>query len=482
MPEPLTAALVLLLHVVLAISGAGHALVYKRDPRAAFGWIGMCLVFPLIGPLLYFLFGVNRVQTRARRLTRLAPFRLGVGYERGARTSPRAVVQVRQFEDPWAALATASNALARRPLVEGNHVRPLHNGEAAYPEMLAAIDRAETRIVLATYIFETNRTGHQFIDALTRAQRRGVDVRVLIDGLGEFYSLPRAGRLLRKAGVRTERFMEPRLLPPSLDINLRNHRKILAVDGIDAFVGGMNIGDRHLVGPGGGGRSPVVDLHFGLQGPVVDQIETVFAEDWHFTTGEVIEPVRAAVSRATGPALCRAFTDGPNEDLDTLALVLHGAASVARERIDIMTPYFIPPAGLVTALQAAALRGVQVRIVLPAKNNLPYVHWATRNMLGELLAFGVDVRYQPPPFVHTKLFLVDGHYAIIGSPNLDPRSLRLNFELAVEIFCSETVAGLEAHCDQVAQVSRRVTLEEVDDRPLAVRVRDATCWLFSPYL
>ena len=481
MPEPLTAALVLLLHVVLAISGAGHALVYKRDPRSALGWIGMCLVFPLVGPLLYFLFGVNRVQTRARRLTRLAPFRLGVGYERGARTSPRASVQVQQFADPWAALVTASNALSRRPLVEGNHVRPLHNGEAAYPEMLAAIDRAGTRVVLATYIFETNRSGHQFIDALTRAQRRGVDVRVLIDGLGEYYSLPRAGRLLRAAGVRTERFMRPRLLPPSLDINLRTHRKILAVDGVEAFVGGMNLGDRHLVGRGAG-HSPVVDLHFGLRGPVVDQIETVFAEDWHFTTGEVIDPVAAASSRSAGPALCRTFTDGPNEDLDTLALVLHGAVSVARERVDIMTPYFIPPPGLVTALQAAALRGVQVRILLPEKNNLPYVHWATRNMLGELLAFGVEVQYQPPPFVHTKLFLVDGHYGLVGSANLDPRSLRLNFELAVEIFCGETVAALQAHCDRAALVARPVTLQEVDERPLPVRVRDATCWLFSPYL
>lgn len=475
------ATLIVLLHVTLAVVGAGHALIFKRDSRAAFGWIGMCIVFPVAGPVLYFLFGVNRVHTRAQRMIREAPFRLGVGYERGDYGSRRAVVTTDSVESKWRVLARVSGALTRRPLVNGNRVEPLHNGEAAYPAMLEAIDQARERVVLSTYIFETNASGRRFIDALANAERRGVDVRVLIDGVGELYALPWAGQLLRERGVRTERFMRPSLWPPRLDFNLRNHRKILVIDGEVGFIGGMNIGDRHLLGAGAK-RNPVADLHFRLHGPVVNQIETVFAEDWRFVTGEVLEPTPMNGSESAGPSMCRAFTDGPNEDLDTLSLILNGAVSSATERVDIMTPYFIPPPSLIAAMQTAALRGVHVRVLLPGRSNLRVVDWATRNMLGELLAFGVDIRYQPPPFVHSKLFVIDRHYAIIGSANIDPRSLRLNFELATEIFCDQAAGVLADHCDRAAARSRAVMQSEVDERSLAIRVRDSACWLFSPYL
>jgi len=477
----LSGVFILLLHGVAALGGAGHALVYKRDPRSALGWIGMCLVFPLIGPLLYFLFGINRVRTRAQRLSRRSPLRLDIGNERGNRDRAVSALGTGALSPLAQTLARVAGPLARRPLIEGNQVAPLHHGEAAYPAMLEAIEGATSHVLLTTYLFETNATGRRFIDALVRAVERGVSVRVLIDGVGEFYNRPWAGRLLEQGGVRVARFMRPRLLPPVLDFNLRNHRKILVADGRTAFIGGMNIGDRHRLDRPGVGH-PVVDLHFAVSGPIVQQIETVFAEDWHFTTGEVLALTWPSAYPAAGAAVCRAITDGPNDEMDTLSLVLHGVVSVAHERIDIMTPYFIPPDALVAALQSAALRGVRVRVLLPGRNNLPYVHWATRNLLGELLAYGVEVAYQPGPFVHTKLFVVDGHYAVIGSANLDTRSLRLNFELAVEIFCPETVAGLHRHCDGAAAQARPVTLSEIDGRSLPVRVRDSACWLFSPYL
>lgn len=474
-------AFVLALIPVLALAGAGHALLYKRDPSSAFAWIAICLIFPLAGPLLYFLFGINRVRTRARQLTRRFPFRLGVAYERGDYGAPDPVVEPIRLLPEWRTLARVSATVTQRPLIEGNAAEPLHNGDAAFPPMLEAIEAAHSRIWLAAYIFETGPTGRRFIDALDRAHRRGVDVRVLLDGVGELYSLPWAGVLLRRRGVRVSRFMRPRLWPPQFHLNLRNHRKILVVDGQEAFVGGMNLGDRHLVaGVDAPGR--VVDMHFRLRGPIVTQVETVFAEDWRFVTGEITPPTVHRAPEAAGAAVCRAFTDGPNEDLDRLTNVLTGAISAARERIDIMTPYFLPPPGLIAALQAAAMRGVRVSVLLPGRNNLPFVHWATRNLLWELLRFGVEVRYQPPPFVHTKLFVVDAHYAIVGSANLDPRSLRLNFELAVEIFEHALGAELCAHCERQARVSERVTMEQMDARTLPVRARDAICWLFAPYM
>lgn len=475
-------SLLLALIPLVGLFGAGHALLYKRDPRAAFGWIAVCLMFPLVGPLLYFLFGINRVQTRARELSARFPFQLGVGYERGERRSADdPVVEPTGLPPEWQPLARISSTLLRRPLLEGNDLEPLHNGEEAYPAMLEAIDAATTRVWLTAYIFETNATGRRFIDALARAQVRGVDVRVLIDGVGELYSLPWAGALLRRRGVSVARFMRPRPWPPQFHINLRNHRKILVVDASVAFVGGMNIGDRHLAEDESNPHR-VIDVQFRLRGPVISQVAEIFAEDWRFSTGELTQPPTPEEVGVFGDHVCRAFSDGPNEDLDRLALIMAGTISAARERIDIMTPYFIPSPSFISALEAAWLRGVKITILLPERSNLKFVDWATRNMLWQLLHMGIEVRYQPPPFVHTKLFTVDGHYSLVGSANIDPRSLRLNFELSVEVLSDAFARRVQAHCDEVAARSRPVTLEEVDSRSLAVRMRDAFCWLFSPYL
>jgi cardiolipin synthase len=457
---------------VMSIAAASHALLNKRDPRAAFGWIAVCLLFPFAGPILYVLFGVNRVNTRARALD-----------DRRQNVQPTAgehAVDHDHVAAEYSELARISDAVSRRPLVGGNRIDVLRDGEEAYPRMLDAIRAAERTVVLASYIFDTDETGCAFVDALADAHDRGVDVRVLLDGLGQWYSWPHAARLLRHRGVPAARFLPPRLIPPAFHVNLRNHRKILVVDGATAFTGGMNIGDRHRTTLETN-REPISDVHFRLRGPVVRQIEEVFHEDWAFVTGQV-PPDPDPPPPPEGPSICRTVVDGPNDDINKLATILVAAFSAATERIDIMTPYFLPPREMVSSLQSAALRGVDVGIVLPARNNLPFVHWATRNMLWELLKYGAKVYYQPPPFSHTKAISVDRHYVQFGSANLDPRSLRLNFEIAVEVYDREFGAPLTSHFDEVRAKSRQVTLEELDGRPLPVRARDAICWLFSPYL
>ena len=242
----------------------------------------------------------------------------------------------------------------------------------------------------------------------------------------------------------------------------------------------MNIGNRHLRDHADSRRG-TADIHFQLNGPILEQLQRVFNSDWSFASGEHNhQPVEPQVSQ--GNAICRVITDGPNEDLGKLAMVITTAVSLARKRVSIMTPYFLPPATLIHALQAAALQGVEVDVILPQKSNQPPVHWATRNMLWELLQYGVRIYYQPPPFAHSKLLLIDDDYAQIGSANLDPRSLRLNFELVVEIFDRDFVSTLGDHFEQVKSASLEETLAGVDGRALPVRVRDAIAWLFSPYL
>jgi cardiolipin synthase len=477
-------ALIILSAAVSAVAlfAAGHAVLFKRDPRAAFGWVAICLMFPVAGPVLYFVFGVNRIHTRARKLHGRPPLRLDLGYERsdapgGATLHPAIAVE---HED----IATLSDAVTHRPMVAGNEIAVLENGEDAYPEMLAAIDGAGTSAYLCTYIFQADGTGQRFIDALASARERGVDVRVIVDGFGALYSLPRTvATLMAKRGIPMTRFLPPTLVPPTLYVNLRTHRKLLVVDGKTGFTGGMNIGDRHLVRrveP----PSLVRDLQFRVSGPVVAQMQQAFLDDWHFCTGEQTQRAStwAPEGAHTDGAVCRVITDGPNEDLDKLATVMLGAIHAARHRIGIVTPYFLPSREMISALQTAVLRGVKTSLVLPSRNNLPYVHWATRNMLWEVVRRGVAVFYQPPPFDHSKLFVVDDYYAQIGSANIDPRSLRLNFELAVEVFDRDFAGTLWARIESLCKGARPVSLEELDARSLPVRARDALAWLFSPYL
>jgi len=452
----------------IALIGAGHALLRKRRPQSALGWIVVCLLIPVFGPLLYFLFGINRVHLRAQRLRELW------------RESEEHQEARDQLSERFLGLCHLSRAVTGRPLLAGNTVRLLENGEQAFPEMLDAIRSAKTRILLSSYIFDNDATGREFIDALAQAVKRGVTVRVLVDGFGNLYSWPSAHRMMKRRGIPVTRFLPPRLIPPSFYLNLRNHRKLLIKDGETGFTGGMNIREHHLVEAGG--RSRVADIHFKLTGPVVRQMERVFRRDWQFAAGEPVHGPTTHAAYRPGKSLCRVIEDGPGENLDKLPTILVGAVATARESIEIMTPYFLPPNELVAALQTAALRGVETTVILPGSNNLFYVHWATRNMLWELLQRGVRIYYQPPPFVHSKLFIIDGEYAQIGSANLDPRSLRLNFELNIEIFDAVFVRSLAEHFRSARSRSREVSLQDMDSRRLPAKFRDALAWLFSPYL
>ncbi len=476
----------LILAVILFINlfAAGHALLFKRDPRGAWAWIVTCLLVPTLGPILYFLLGINRVKTRARKLRWYWPhWDMDLAFSGPESKTSQETVRDFRIAPDFHQLALLSKAISKRPLLQGNSVQPLFNGEGAYPEMLNTIDQAQESVYLMTFIFDSNQTGESFVQALSRAKNRGVDVRVIIDGIGEYYSWPRAKKKLKRAKIPFARFLPPKLYPPSpFFLNLRNHRKLLIVDSEYGFAGGMNIGDRHLAEQLDNPKRQQ-DIHFKFTGPIVNQMEEVFLEDWGFCTGDYSRrPRERVVGGYQGEAVCRTITVGPNQDMDKLRILLTGVVSQAKRRVLIMTPYFLPSQELIGALQTAALKGLEVSVVLPSQNNHPIVHWATQNMLWELLQWGVRVFYQPPPFAHSKLFLADDTYALVGSANIDPRSLRLNFELVVEVYEKKMVQRLGGFIQDKIRESHEVTLAEVDSRPIHIRTRDSLCWLFSPYL
>jgi cardiolipin synthase len=466
------------LTVLVSVLASAHAVLNKRDVRAAVGWVGLAWLVPVLGAVLYLLLGINRIRRRARSLT--------LKQEHG-RFPPRVEVapvgaDALGGSQPEAAhlapLVRLAGAVSHRPLVPGNLVRVLDSRTDAYPAMLEAIEGARTSLSLSSYIFDNDAAGRRFVEALGAAVKRGVEVRVLVDAVGSRYTWPPILGRLKRAGVRAARFL-PSLMPYRLPFaNLRNHRKLLVVDGRVGFTGGMNI--RKAFWPG---EHAARDLHFRLEGPVVGQLQETFAEDWAFTTRERLsgEAWFPALSPA-GTVVARGLPDGPDEDFETTRMVLLGALSAARESVRILTPYFLPDAALITALSVAALRGVRVDILLPEKGNLPVVQWASTAQLWQVLKPGCRVFLTARPFDHSKLMVVDGAWCLIGSSNWDPRSLRLNFEFDVECYDADLARRLEAVVDERLSHARRLTLEEVDARPLPVRLRDGLARLLSPYL
>ena len=456
-------------HILLAIGVTMHVLFHKRDVGASIGWIGLAWLSPMLGSVLYVIFGINRVKRRAHQMRD----------KRAARRGAELPVSPAGRDDHLAALERAGDRITQRPAERGNAVTVLHNGDEAYPAMLAAVEAAKASIALSSYIFRADSAGDSFIDALIRAHRRGVQVRVLIDGIGGGYFLSPTYARLRRHDIPVVRFMHS-LLPWRMSfLNLRTHKKILAVDGRIAFTGGLNIGGENLLASQP--RHPVRDTHFRCEGPIVAQLIEAFAEDWFFAAGENLagETWFPPLDRA-GDAVARVILSGPDADLEKIEFMILEAVACARASVKVMTPYFLPDDRLVTALALASMRGVKVDVIVPAHGNHPIVDWAMRAQIGPLIAAGCRIWRGPPPFDHSKLMTVDGIWCLIGSANWDVRSFRLNFELNMELYHSDIVRQIDAQ--MAARRATRITAAALERLPLAIKLIDNGARLMLPYL
>lgn len=467
-------------HVLLALGVSVHIVLTKSDVRAAIGWVGLVWLAPVVGSVSYALFGINRIRRQAGRMRRGRILPWLTAPNAVALPTPEVAIPsgVAAELRPLAALV---GAVTGAELTSGNAVDLLVNGDAAYPAMVQAIDEASRSVALTSYIFDHGQVADRFVEALTRAVRRGVSVRVLIDGVGARYSHPPIVRTLRRHGVPVARFLPPVVPWPNPYVNLRNHRKLLVADGTVAFCGGLNIRDGCLLALHA--PNPTQDLHFRLRGPIVRQIMRAVAFDWAFTTREQlggqawfpqIEPA--------GTVFARGIADGPDEDYETLLMTFLGALAQATRSIRIVTPYFLPDSPLIDALRVAALRGVRVEVVLPEHGNQRLVEWAATAQLSQVVGWRCRVYLAPPPFDHSKLFLIDGVWSLIGSANWDPRSLRLNFEYAVECYSAELGARLNEAFEAKIAGARVATPADLEARSFVVKLRDGVARLAQPYL
>lgn len=462
-----------------------HVLLHKRDTRAVIAWVGLVALVPLLGAIIYLVLGINRIKRKAFRLRRTASEAYSSHVEDDAWQARMAAHATRALPERARAFEGVE-ALVERvtglPLLLGNRLELLRDGDEAYPQMLDAIAAAEDTIMMSTYIFDRDAAGQRFIDALGQAAARGVEVRVIIDSVGAKYSIPSSVWALRRAGVDVRTFL-PILLPWKFSFsNLRTHRKILVVDGALGFTGGINIRHGHVLGEQP--KHPTRDTHFRVEGPVVYHLQQTLAEDWAFVSGELLDRERLFPPLPAHPhgALARGVPDGPDEDLASLQWVLLGALGAARERVVIITPYFLPDESLIDALQVTAMRGVTVDIILPERSNLPFVDWASAPLWGPLMEQGCRVWLAPAPFDHSKLMVIDGLWSLIGSANWDPRSLRLNFEFNVECYDEALARAILALADAKLTSAQRVDAADHARRSIAYRIRDGIFRLATPYL
>jgi cardiolipin synthase len=457
------------IHVPLASVVTFHVLLHKRDVRSAVGWMGLAWLSPFIGCVLYILFGVNRVQRKAFRLSR----------RRRRHLHRHAYADTRPRRDYLAPLQRAVGRITERPTQGGNRIEILRNGDEAYPAMLAAIESATRSIALCSYIFDDDAAGRSFISALAAARKRKVAVRVIVDGVGSGYFRSPAYRRMRAEGIKAARFLHSFVPWRMTFLNLRSHKKILVVDGSRAFLGGINISIDNVLEERP--AHPVRDEHFMVEGPVVTQIMEAFAADWIFTTGEELKgeawfpPIEHK-----GQAEARVVTSGPDQDIDKIEFMFLQAIGVARQSIKIVTPYFLPEDRLITALSLAAMRGVAVDVVIPAESDHAFIDWATRAHVEPLLSGGGRLWRAPKPFEHSKLLVVDGRWSLVGSANWDVRSMRLNFEINLEVYDRAFARRIEAEFEKKRGAA--FTLKELRRRPFILRLRDRAARLLLPYL
>ena len=480
-------------HVALFLLVVLHALRHRRRADSTLLWLFVTWSLPVVGAILYAAFGVDRVpkerwQRSVQRHVRMDGARAALAddvlpeaYWRsmGRATAVPENGWARELDRPLATM------LENFPLLGGNQITPLLTGDEAFPGMLAAIRAAEHHIHLQSFIIGNDEVGREFLDAVAERARAGVRVRVLYDRFGSSHAL--WGGLFRRyrrtPNLSVAGWTQSNVFRRQLHLNLRNHRKVLVVDGRIGFMGGVNLNEYSRSREG---RPAIQDYHFQLRGPVVQELQYSFLRDWHVMTEE--DPVQLLSAQhfrrlpPEGGALARVVNSGPSSDLRVAVDVFFNAVNAARKQVFVITPYFLPSEDLLRALRLAALRGVRVYLVVPVKSNHWYTTWASRAVYEDLLESGVRIFERRPPFIHAKAMTVDDQMAIVGSSNWDYRSLYSNFETSLAVYDAQMVTHLKLLMSEDLHASREVDLLAFQRRPVRQRYLENLCGLFAPML
>jgi cardiolipin synthase len=456
------------LYVLVVIIFVPWVVLTKKEPTAAVAWCLLVILMPILGALIYWAFGHNYLLRGVQRR------RLRHTLFRQRELSPREDIP-RDHSD----LAQVATRVRAFPPAAGNEVVLYHQTEAAFRDLLAAIDAAQQHVHLEYFILRSDATGKQLVELLTHKAKHGVEVRLLLDALGSLHFNRRLLRPLLAAGGKTAVFLPLNPVRSLIRVSLRNHRKITVIDGRIAFTGGMNIGDEYL---GKGCLGYWRDSFLRVAGPAAGALQRVFCEDWEFATKETLGNTYFPELAPVGPHRVQVAASGPDQEINTIREIFFAAILAGRERVWIASPYVVPDAGLFDALRLARHRGVDVRVLSLARPDHYVSYYAGRYFSAELVAMGVRVYCYQRGMMHSKLVLVDDRWAFVGSANFDNRSLHLNFEVGCLFDSPALVTELEAAYLRDLEDSDVLDDMVLAHRTFSGRVLDNVARLFGPTL
>ncbi|GGJ69919.1 cardiolipin synthase [Anoxybacillus voinovskiensis] len=451
----------------------------NRRPAQTLTWLVVLGSFPLVGFFFYIMFGRNYRKQRLFKKKAMLDEQMFLKYE-GQRASIRQTNELKEHQQPLLRLA---HRLGKSPISLSTETKVLTNGEETFAAIFAELEKATHHIHLEYYIVRHDDVGQRLKDILIAKAKKGVHVRFLYDAVGSWKLSKAYVQELREAGVEMVPFSPVRLPFLNNKINFRNHRKIIVVDGTVGFVGGLNIGDEYL------GKNEYFgfwrDTHLWIRGEAVRTLQLIFLQDWYYMTGETLltlnylSPTLTFSGDRGGVQL---IAGGPDQEWEVIKHLFFAMITSAKQSIWIASPYFIPDEDILTALKVAALSGIDVRILAPKRPDKKIVFYASRSYFPELLEAGIDIYEYNKGFLHSKIIVVDGELASIGTANMDMRSFHLNFEVNAFLYHTESTKKLVEDFLQDFLDSERIDYDAFKKRPFSIRVVESVCRLLSPLL
>ncbi len=473
------------LYIVTAIVAIFAVLRRKGDPSNTIGWLLVIALFPIGGVILYLLFGINyrRKNTFYRRSKDTAYFEVW---------REHCMKYIQEYGDASAMLKTGNHAMVdvANMLINTSYSFPtLHNtlkiytnGTQKFEALFQAIKEARMYIHVEYYILNSDTIGNQLADLLIEKAKEGVEVRVLYDNVGSWGLDRDYVKRLSSNGVEIKVFSPIKFSLYKNKINFRNHRKIVVIDGKCAFTGGMNVADRYLHG------MPELgiwrDTHLKLEGESVSWLQLIFLNDWYLAAKKLLTDEKYFTNNnpVQGNLPVQIISSGPDAEWSTVMYAYFAAINGAQKSICIATPYFIPNSSILTAIRAAALRGVEIYLLLSRKSDSKLTHFASMAYIDELLNAGVKIYFYTKGFIHSKFLLIDSAYCSVGTANMDIRSFDQNYEVNALIYDEDTTCQLEDIFEQDLLDSVRVTQSSWDARPRWRHLAEGAAKIFAPIL
>lgn len=470
--------IIMVLYFLMVLAVIGVVLGENRNPVKSIAWVLVLVLLPFVGLVIYLIFGRSlkgmKLISRSdlRDLRRLTSFTSHPEQESGLSENSRQIISL-------------VNKMTESHTFIGNDIQTFTSGRAKFDALKRDIENARSFIHVQYFIIEKDHVGGELIDLLIQKARQGVKVRVLYDYVGSFYVSSKALKQMRAAGIEIHPFLELSFTNVAFRINWRNHRKIVIIDGQVGYMGGMNIADRYVIGDKNW-ATPWRDTHLRVKGDAVTALQYSFAIDWNFTTrkllieetGRVSQPVP---NQASGQVL-QMMRSGPTNRWHNISFVFFKAITLAKRRVYIQTPYFLPSDALLKALQSAALAGVDVRLMIPRVLDSTMLRLATGSYIKECLLSGIKIYCYEPTVLHAKVVIIDDEFVTTGSTNFDFRSFEHNFEFNMMIYSKEFNAHMTEIFNNDMKECTRLSMGKWKQRPLIQKALESVVRLISPIL